>query len=308
MANLVQHYALGGLNIQSEIALPALQTQNRSHDVTICTGIVAKTLEDIADSGQLFDQSPLWEVSSRCFLLYIPKVARILAIEGKEIVIDPLSGDDPQGMQTLLLNTVFPVLCLQRGLLPLHMSAVAVDGGCIGFTGQSGAGKSTLAAYLEKQGYSVLSDDLCVVSFDQQGMPIVHPWIPYFRLWKKSLDAMEIDSHDRLRAWRKKGKYYIPTDRNFSTQPQKLLNIFHLRENRLSSETTIEQVQGMKSMMLLNQHTVMAITLSGMKQQKEQFENCSRLCRFTKLFHLSRHKKFQYLPDTVQTIQSFLHI
>jgi hypothetical protein len=72
-------------------------------------------------------------------------------------------------------------------LLPIHASAVEIDGRAIAFTGPSGAGKSTLAATFHDHGYRVIADDVCVIGFDQHGQAFARPGIPRMRLWEETL-------------------------------------------------------------------------------------------------------------------------
>jgi hypothetical protein len=62
-----------------------------------------------------------------------------------------------------MLGSAWGALCYQRGLLPLHASAVVVDGRVHAFTGPSGAGKSTLAAGLSARGLQYFTDDILII-------------------------------------------------------------------------------------------------------------------------------------------------
>jgi hypothetical protein len=52
----------------------------------------------------------------------------------------------------------------QRGITPLHASAVAIENDVLGFLAASGVGKSSLAAYLVDGGAELVTDDVLVLS------------------------------------------------------------------------------------------------------------------------------------------------
>jgi serine kinase of HPr protein (carbohydrate metabolism regulator) len=85
-------------------------------------------------------------------------------------------------------------LLLQRRVLPLHGSAVAVNGKAIAFVGESGAGKSTLASAFLGRDYPLLSDDVIPVRFSIDGDPHVAPAYPQQKLWQESLNGLGMDS------------------------------------------------------------------------------------------------------------------
>ena len=62
---------------------------------------------------------------------------------------------------------MYGALLMQRKILPLHGSAVAIDGKAYAIVGDSGAGKSTLASAFLNKGYQLLSDDVIAVSLSQ---------------------------------------------------------------------------------------------------------------------------------------------
>ena len=53
-----------------------------------------------------------------------------------------------------------------RGSVPLHASAVAIDGRALLFVGDSWAGKSSTAAAFSILGYPVLADDIVRIDVD----------------------------------------------------------------------------------------------------------------------------------------------
>src|SRR6185436_17962029 len=63
-----------------------------------------------------------------------------------------------------LVRSVTGAVLQQRGLLPLHASALLLGAGAIALLGPSRAGKSTLAAALARRGHPVLADDVVPVS------------------------------------------------------------------------------------------------------------------------------------------------
>jgi hypothetical protein len=79
----------------------------------------------------------------------------------KLLFVDPHIKASPSEFQAYLLGSALAVACHQRGIIPLHCSAVDVRDGCVLFMGPSGAGKSTLAALPRERGHHVIADDVC---------------------------------------------------------------------------------------------------------------------------------------------------
>ena len=65
-------------------------------------------------------------------------------------------------------------ILMQRKILPLHGSAIAIDGKAYAIVGDSGAGKSTLASAFLNKGYQLLSDDVIAVSLSKKIFHMLH--------------------------------------------------------------------------------------------------------------------------------------
>ena len=165
-----RRYRLFGLTVDSAIDLPELPAQTRHDekpDFTIAVGPV--------DAG-------------RGFVLDIPDVARFGIVEGRSIVVEPAPGARAGDIRLFLLGSAMGALLHQRGLLPLHANAVALDGRAAAFMGRSGAGKSTLAAWFHDRGERILADDVCVIETGGEGA-LAFPGLPRLRLWEDALEA-----------------------------------------------------------------------------------------------------------------------
>ena len=68
-------------------------------------------------------------------------------------------------------STVTALTLAWRGAIPMHASAVAIDGRAVLLCGATGAGKSTLTAGLLAQGAEFIGDDLTVLSHCGEGQP-----------------------------------------------------------------------------------------------------------------------------------------
>src|ERR1700678_799599 len=167
MIQVAGMYLLGGVTLFSEIVLPELpliQHQDATpHPVTIRLGDVSNHLPGAVEID------PDCFATAAQYFLRIHGIARYLVTNGREIVVSPDAGALPLDVRAYLLGTIFAVLCQQRGLLPLHASAVSsnpVNGrqGAVAFLARSGQGKSSLAAHLAQRGFRVLADDVCLIN------------------------------------------------------------------------------------------------------------------------------------------------
>lgn len=141
-------YTAFGLQIASEPELPGLMPGAGNPDLTIRFGEVSEHLPE-----PLKGKGVAYEISGDHFLLRVPGVARFLVNHGNEIIIERVGEAEDIDLSVFTINTPIGALLYQRGFLPMHASAIKVNGGCVMFTGVSGVGKSTILASLYQHGY-----------------------------------------------------------------------------------------------------------------------------------------------------------
>ena len=136
-------------------ATPWLRTQGA--DVRIRRGAVPKALSSVEHEG------PVWQCAAERVLIRYPWGLGFLVEGGRRISYEADGAFEDLDLRLFLLSTPWLALAMQRGLLPLHASAVAHGKDVYAFTGGSGAGKSTLAAALSARGHALFADDVLLV-------------------------------------------------------------------------------------------------------------------------------------------------
>ena len=178
-------------------------------------------------------------MAGEIFLLRVPRLARFLITAGRDIVVEIEPGVTDHDAAGFVLGSAFGILLHQRGALVLHGAAVAKDGRAIAICGASGAGKSTLAAALCRDGCAFVTDDICVVGLDANRRPVVLPDGRQLKLWKQSIDRLDL-AQLRGEAVRESFEKYFIDPSDARGQPSPLAAIYVLREARPPFKAGIE--------------------------------------------------------------------
>jgi ABC-type dipeptide/oligopeptide/nickel transport system ATPase component len=175
-------------------------------------------------------------------------------------------------------------------MLPLHANAIEIEGRAVAFMGESGSGKSTLAAWFHDQGYKILADDVCVVGFDEAGIPHAHPGLPRLRLWDEALESLGRDASRYNRSYigfdEQLEKFDVPIDHSaIASCATPLAAIYLLRRG---DELSIAELRGVEAAEALFANTYRGSYLPMVKGQKEHWRSAVMLVRAAPVYRAVR--------------------
>jgi hypothetical protein len=296
----MNNYRICGLHVASEMelpgAIPGLSPESVAQ-ISIRRGSVPMTLDGATSSG------PTWEMAGDIFLLRVPRIGRFLMIAGREITLELDPGTKESDATGFVLGTAFGILLHQRGALVLHGAAVAEDGRAVAICGASGAGKSTLAAALCRDGCSFAADDLCVIALDQHRHPVVLPDGRQLKLWKESIDQLDLAARQGAAVREAFEKYYIePLDR--AAEPPRLSAIYVLREARPPLQEGIEGLALPDAVRRLDYEAYRPGLRAKIGHKPEMLAQAASMLAHTKVFVLTRRRGFEHMPQTVAALRA----
>src|SRR5690625_7735483 len=218
-------YTAFGFNISSEIFLHELKTvrfEDHEQDLVI-------KKEELTDlwSGYVKTESYYYIKESFC-MVRVPDVGIYKIENGNSISVSPFEGSDDGQIRLYILGTCMGVILMQRKILTIHGSRIAIKGKAYAIVGDSGAGNSTLASTSIKQVFQLLTDDVIAVKLSEDNIPIVTPSYPYQKLWQESLEQFGIQSDQFKPIYGRETKFAIPLTDSFSDKPMPLAGMFAL--------------------------------------------------------------------------------
>jgi hypothetical protein len=293
-------YRLGGMTLVSEIALPELPLIQHPdpvpHRVKLRLGRVAAHLADAVELD------PYCFATPSQYLLCVEGIGRYLVTRGEEIVVDPEAGALPLDVRACLLSTIFVVLCQQRGMLPLHASAIAAKSGVVAFLARSGQGKSTLAAQFAQRGFRVIADDVCLIDTTQPGTAMVVPTAAWLKLWRNSLDHLGRQADGLERVFSEEDKYRLPLAT--SSEPEPIRKLVFLEASEVpTTQPEVELVSRLEALPLLMNLTHHAYLLEATGQRQENFLRCGRVLSQAKAYRLFRPWGLTHLDSTLDELE-----
>ena len=281
-----QTYFYGPFRLESEVEIPELRDLSGPGErlVIVRAGGVPQSVTDAEATGTAV------QLTASEYLLTIPVIARYYVANGNEVRVEIEPGVPSSDVSTYLLGSVFGALCHQNGLLPLHASAVAQDERVTAFLGDSGAGKSTLAACLNRRGYTVVSDDICLIDPSNPANPRVIPVAGWLKLWNQSLEHLGETPVEQNRVYSTDDKFrvFLPTDAPAGAAPALIANIVFLtRDAAPATEPSLEPMPPLEAIAGLMRMTYVPYFPPLAGQQPRLFQQCARMFQNARAWRLT---------------------
>jgi hypothetical protein len=285
-----------GLTIVSELECPELlaAAPETLADIQVQLASFAPDPESTSNDADPVQSAP------GVYQFQIEGVARYRVEKGERILIDPVPGAAEGDIRLWLLGTALGALLHQRGLLPLHVSVLALDGAAYAFCGESGAGKSTLAAALHRRGLPLLTDDVGLVVPAGERV-LFYPGFPRIKLWKDALDHFGLDHRPLIRDLTRADKYHLRLAADFHDQPLPLRHLYRL-ERAADDAIRIEPLSGHRAIGLIRDQTYRPEVMRELGKAGEHLRQCGRIARRVRVFRCSRPWQLDRLDDSVRTL------
>lgn len=243
---MMYYYQMFGFKIKSTFQIPeAVEiSETEDYDVFIELGEPPKRdLQEAAD-GRLcrLDKDVTW--------FYLEEMGMFYVENGNHIIIHK-TGEKLTDLarNSYLTGTTMGLLMFQRGVIPIHSSAVAYKGKCITILGESGAGKSTTSELLLKKGCQFMSDDVSAMRVIE-GSVMVSPAFPQQKLCRDAALRQGYSLDDLIYIDENRDKYALRLKNGYEKETLPLGAVVELLVTN-EEELTVREVVGVEKLQLL---------------------------------------------------------
>ena len=298
------NYHLYGLDIRSPVECPELEPYipksqtKQPPTITITEQNIPSRVVNSVKSPALFS------ASEGSIVLKIRDIGLFWITNGSHIQFERTPNVADEDVKVFLLGSCMGALLQQRGNLVLHASSRVTQKGAALFTGYSGAGKSSLLTAFLSLGYSMLADDISIVSMVQD-QAWVKPGYPQAKLNADTLDKIGINRKELRWINSYKSKYAYPTSKQFHYKQAKLRMLCVLNPHD-GDNFEIEEIFGTAKFELFAQNIYRQAFLQGMGLMTEMFGLITKIAERNRVFRISRPKNNFKLLEFAREIEDNL--
>ena len=198
-------------------------------------------------------------------------------------------------------------LLMQRKILPLHGSAIEIDGKAYAILGDCGAGKSTLAKAFINRGYKLLTDDVIAVTFSDKQELFAMPSYPQQKLWKESLNNFQLESNQFKPLIDRATKFAVPAaNTQFINENLPLAGMYELFISE-NEEMSITQVTNMDRFHTVYNQTFRNFFLEESGLMEWHFKTSAKLVSKVPIYKIERPSTIFTAYDLTELILSTIH-
>lgn len=277
-------YRAFGFSIQSEI--PLQQLPLLSIDVETNIDIVITKEDLIKKWNELVEKNSVFVIQKNLMMYKFGDIAIFAVQEGNRISVSPLKEYDEDTAGIVILGTCMGAILMQRKILPLHGSAIAINGKAYAIIGDSGAGKSTLALAFINKGFRLITDDVIAVSL-KENIPYVTPSYPQQKLWRDSLNSFGIETDDFKSLLGRDNKFCVPVSSNYITDPLPLAGVVELVKTE-TNDITIRPIENLERFYTFFYHTYRNFFIHKSGLMDWHFHTSSKILKQLDMYQLQR--------------------
>lgn len=289
-------YIAYGFIVESDLKFAELETANGIVDVII----QQKNIE--TPDAWLENRGVRTLVSSTSIIVGISDIVNFEIVDGKYIYYQPKLKFHEGKARLYMLGIAFSAIIHQRGLLPLHASALEKNGKAILICGESGAGKSTTAAALLKHGFTLLSDDISLVRINDQKMEVVAGF-PHMKLWPESVELLDMDMGDMSEFAPDIVKKGLRLQHSSQHESVEIIALCYLSVKEGVVQTSV--VQGVDKVKLLIDNTFRLRFVNDTGQHQAYFNTTSKLASSVNMLSISRPANANSLIELSSILNNF---
>jgi hypothetical protein len=302
MAQDMSLYRAFGIDFQSAIALPEMRTgwEGTADPVTLVRAAAPRPIASTEiERGVAAGPGIFW--------MEVPGIVRLLVIDGREIAVEILNDATDGEVRAYLLGSAMGALLHQRGLLPLHASAVEIAGRAVAFAGMSGAGKSTIALHLNRRGHLLVSDDICAV--DTSGpAPVIWPGLCNLKLWREALASAGHRPEGLEQVLPTLDKYRLPVAATAPYRPYRLDNLCSLVAGPDGSIGSFEPLGGAEAAGVLIGNIFRGQLVIPMQRSRAHFDQTVYIARQAGIYRLTRPWSLDQLEASCSLVESLVAV
>jgi hypothetical protein len=276
-------YVLCGWNTRSDIPLTSVPTSASDGESVDIVIQIAPGYSPLAkNAGRV-----VFEHSAQRSLIRIEGIADFEVKGGCQIRIWPAAGVAQKDIEIVLLGPAWATLSHQRGMLPLHASAIVTKGGITAFAGHSGVGKSTIAASMGALGYELVADDILTVS-NRNSVPGAWPYLRRLKLQGGPIDQLALTPTELVSERFDKGKYFVRPKQVADDKWTRLERIYLLEVDPTVPRVSIDRITGADAVRTLIDQTYHFQFILGSNGHRDHLESCTRLASQIAIYRLRR--------------------